>query len=404
MNRYFDLSGVRYIGLSGPEITEAAIPVPNGCPELKELQLTYTSITTSGLSQLTVKDNITSLQISTAAVSDEFFAHPSQFPQLQQLFLNSDQLTNDGLSSLCQISSLRTLHLTQSEGVTNAVMDHIAYLNNLDRLSLHNVDISRFRLDLKSPLTHLHITGEIIDQLPDQLVEQICNTTSLKTLELEQCSMTEADLLRICDLPLLTCLNIPNMDVTSAVIEKIATKGRFDYLGLSADRITEQQVSQLNELSAFPDLRLGLNFQKPKESATAYDHLLVLQPETTLRFTRIKLTEKHRRIFNKKNVASIQLVGVTLPDDGLKSFKRTNPVWGIRIYDVPLSISDVRHIAKYNIEDELILFKTGLDETMIPALFEQSSLPRYLDIKFNKLTRDTRDQLLEQFPQNLLIF
>ncbi len=115
----------------------------NGLENLTTLNLAYAGITDAGLAHLANLKNLESLDLHFTQLRGPGLEHLTRLKNLSTLNLGGTHVTGAGFAHLKELTSLKTLHLGQKPTqFSDADMLHLASLQNLTRLHLNQTKVS----------------------------------------------------------------------------------------------------------------------------------------------------------------------------------------------------------------------------------------------------------------------
>jgi hypothetical protein len=130
-----DLNKIRFLILSGSEITNIGLEQLKGLTQLQWLQLSNPNVTDTGLRQLKGLTQLKRLVLG-VNVTDTGVEHLKGLSQLKELFLRSPNVTDAGLEHLKDLTQLQRLAISLSPNVTDAGLEHLKGLTQLTNLIL----------------------------------------------------------------------------------------------------------------------------------------------------------------------------------------------------------------------------------------------------------------------------
>ena len=342
------------LGLYGVEIQDADVALLEGWQGLKNINFGNTSISPIGLRLLQLMpslqhlrvinqsmkrlgrlqfdddalteiagiDTLRSLTLSDGAkVTDAGVQHLSRLKQLEELRLEDTSLTNKGLQGLCDLARLRVLQLSNTR-ITDDGLVSLRRLSKLEGLYIHNPQ-KRFSVEGLRHLRKMPLTGVYLHdiQMTDEGLEILGGMTRLKSMLLGDLPITDD---RIAKLEGLSDLEIFTPDqciLTDAGIAKLSKFKRLEELKLKSNQISPVSLSHITGL---PLKRLNLvNCQLDRDGLVHLDKLASL--ESLLLFATPIGDAGLAHVKHMKNLRHLFLTGdPSITDDGLKHLHGLN--------------------------------------------------------------------------------
>ena len=292
-------------GLSDQDLQE----IVNHCPNLRKINLNHSKITDQGLSHLSALHLLEHLEvegclITDAAIlslgpltlkrlkslnlkdctllTDATLTHLKPSSHLQSLNLqNCKNISDVGIEYLQFCTSLQDLNLTDCNQITDKSLEYLKHLEFMEKLKLDGCLLltgKTFSHLSNLPLRSLSLNALQID---DQSIAHLTANSSLKTLNLRNCSkLTNVSLallpekLQTLDISLcrnitddgiaflkryskLEYLGMSSRSFSDASIEHVKSLSHLISLDLQSCSITDQGISQLKNLSKIKFLNLG---------------------------------------------------------------------------------------------------------------------------------------------------
>ena len=135
------LGEVTQVGPLQAQVADADLGYLRRLPQLRVLDLGYTSVTDAGLEHLKSLAQLEQLVLSHTRVRDTGLAHLNGLTQLQRLYLAATRVTGAGLEHLRGLSQLQALDLSGT-GVTDAGLKHLEGLSQLEILYVSDTGVT----------------------------------------------------------------------------------------------------------------------------------------------------------------------------------------------------------------------------------------------------------------------
>ena len=175
------LPHVRYLDLSGTDVTDRGLLQLQGLTKLESVKLEYMQVTDAGLPQLQGLRHLILLDFRGTQVTDAGLVHLGRLTRLRVLGLEATQVTSGGLSHLQGMSRLEELDLSGTQ-VTDAGLVHLRRLT-LRGLRLEDTQVTDgglSHLQGMSTLQELDLSGT---QVTDAGLHHLKGLIRLKFLE-----------------------------------------------------------------------------------------------------------------------------------------------------------------------------------------------------------------------------
>lgn len=259
---------IEQLHLFGDEKTECPIDDHeltklNGITQLRLLDTSY--IPFSGSCFATVKNLIHLRTISISSIKnksfDKFFDWTQNFPELIVITLDKASLFKPNFKNLIYNTKLRKISLCKS-GLVDASLKSFSghpsifnlglTFNNITGESLSfiadcpllvNLDLVRCKLtpkgiatiakSHKSEFLKLDITSNV--GVDDACLKDIATMTNLMELYIDNTSITDKDIMQLCELQFLRCLNVRGTKVSEKAVKKLHKKIPYCYILYDSD-------------------------------------------------------------------------------------------------------------------------------------------------------------------------
>jgi Leucine-rich repeat (LRR) protein len=231
------------------------------------------------------------LWLSGTNLTDEGLIYLKALGVLEQLYLMGTQVTNEGIIHLQNLNSLKVLFLGGTQ-ITDAGLAHLKNLTSLRTLSLEGTRVTdeglAYLQDLRS-LTWLSLAGT---QLTDAGLAFLQNITSLESLSLEGTQITDAGLIYLQNLKSLNALSLNGTGVTDVGLGNLQNLTSLKSLLLYATRITDGGLAHLHKLQSL--VVLSLNNTRVTDAGLVHLKDLTSLQEVSFMGTQISREGMHR--------------------------------------------------------------------------------------------------------------
>jgi internalin A len=284
------MSGLRWLGLSGTPITDAGLPYLSGLKNLESLQLDETKVTSAGLAHLKPLQSIVRLRLMDT-VDDEGAKHLAKLNNLKLISANLD-LSDEGVAYLASMPNLEELMLSHGK-VTDASLPAIAAMPRL------------------------------------------------KTLWFQDCKVTDSGLAKLVDHPTLEYVLFSNLQITTKSLDTFVTWPKLKYLNVEIRRESDPQPSweKLSRMSQLEWLNISGAFKakdvkyiagltqlkrldiQPHEPLDdeGMAHLAGLSNLESLHFGTTEVTDKGMQALANKTKVDYMSIYCQATDEGLKA-------------------------------------------------------------------------------------
>ena len=225
---------------------DKCVPYITGLTKLKDLHLSYTNISTKGLSLLGGFKSLDNLTLAGGLIDEELRIVSEQFKTLKSLRIGENRLTDKGLAYLEDLSSLERLEIVVSGRLTGDCLVHLAKLPSLRYLMPGGTNLN------------------------DDAMVYLKDIPSLRILDARSLTnLTDAALVHIGEIRNLEALNLHwSKNITDDGIEKLSKLKSLKKLDINNSRVTDKGLSYLISCKNLEDLTLpykgisdiGLNY------------------------------------------------------------------------------------------------------------------------------------------------
>jgi Leucine-rich repeat (LRR) protein len=145
------LEKLEHLSFGGNKMSGAALPHLKLLPSLKELSISGSQRTDSGLWNIAVTDfnidhiaqlNLEVLDLGETAISDRGVARLARLKNLHTLDLHGTRVTSKGIEALAELPNLRHLKLWRARGIDDAAIPTFRRIKKLEILELPETGIT----------------------------------------------------------------------------------------------------------------------------------------------------------------------------------------------------------------------------------------------------------------------
>jgi len=262
-------------------------------------------ITNRFLKEIAKIPSITSLNLASSLVTDEGMTYLPQMPNLEDLDLQYTKITDRGLLEVCRIRSLKSLSLSNIEGLSNAALTHLRDLPKLEYVDIKDrlagIPVFRRSKLITRPLTY----ASALYSYSPECLQGWSLFPELEHINIKRTKTKDEDLLPLVNLKKLRCLNLNfnhnitdkgllilekvrslselslvyNKNITTAGMETLACYPKLKQLDLRATNIND---SGLPALIPAPSLK-SLNIRGcPALSEPARERFSTARPDVSV--------------------------------------------------------------------------------------------------------------------------
>lgn len=243
------LRSLQLLNLNGRKsVTDLGLVHLRGLTELRELDLSFTGATGSGLKSLERMTRLRKLVLPTGPISDDDLAHLGGLTGLEWLQAGSTQrgITDAGLAHLKGLVNLKVLSL-HSPRITSSGLAALRGMSRLEMLTL-----GRTGVDDLAPIGHLTgLTSLSLSATPidDAGLAPVARMSGLRSLHLEHTQITDAGLVHLRGLKAMAILSLDHTRITDAGLEHIAGLTNLENLWLNHTAISDRGLPRLAALN-----------------------------------------------------------------------------------------------------------------------------------------------------------
>lgn len=245
--------------------TPVAPPKPNAAEVIARFkQLAPGQVNDTALSEIGALteglEELTEINASSTAVTDNGLVHLTKLPQLKKLDLNGAKVSDAGMSTLTQIPSLESLSI-QTTSVTDSGVAALNALPNLKFLDMRNcqLGVNGFAAIGKMPALE-EIRLDSVAGINDSTFDLICNATTLKRLHMNYVGgITDNAMKSLSKLEILEELHVNECPVSCEALATVVKTGLKNLKKLSVNKcpITLAGAKAINSCKSLEHLNVG---------------------------------------------------------------------------------------------------------------------------------------------------
>jgi Leucine-rich repeat (LRR) protein len=252
-------------------VSSAGFKALEGHPTLESLSLwSITSASSINDESLVLMGNIRSLNrliVKKAPISDDGLAslidRLSEVGKIKSLSLDRcPHISNHGLRVIGKLKTLERLYLSQNPGLTSGLLQEVAKLTNLRRLSMNELALDESDLAHLSSLVNLESLSlsraESDGSLTNQGMQHLSPLKSLSSLTINNANIDDDGVTTVAKLSKLRTLSLYGTQISDAGLANLANQlTDLESLVLSATQVTDSGMSHVGKLTKLKTLRLG---------------------------------------------------------------------------------------------------------------------------------------------------
>ena len=209
------------------------------------------------------REQVTFLNITRAAITDESLQHLTKLPELTQLDLTSTSIDGHGITSLRECSTLRKLKVSGVLRMTPQGWEEISKLSQLEVLdvssssNISNTDVAKFMA-----LTNLRELNLSETPITDDAFKSLAEMEGLEILKIEGNGLLKGHGLQAYtrSKPVLRELHAMRTPIHAAGLKHIKSIPKLEFLDISSTSLSDQQFADLKGANNLVHLKVGANF------------------------------------------------------------------------------------------------------------------------------------------------
>ncbi len=213
--------------------------------------------------------SVIDVRLTCCRISDAWLTHLNGLTKLQSLSINGTNVTDEGLKHLRNLTNLQELSLYDTF-VTDVGLKHLKGLTNLRMLVLSGTDRGPKSPGGKSALPRAYSSsgqprldsrmGMPGTNITDAGLEHLEGLTNLQWLSLDSTNISDSGLIHLKRLTNLGTLNLSGTNVGDAGLENLKGLTKLQDLNLKNTNVTDAGLVHLKRLTSLQSLDLGGSF------------------------------------------------------------------------------------------------------------------------------------------------
>jgi len=328
--------------------------------------------------------NVTKLDVVAADLKDTDLDYLKDLPALVDLDLAKSSITDNGLGILASLPQLKSLGLQRCNLITDAGLQHLDHVPNLERLYVLYTLIGDDGMEHVAKLKQLRVLDLRGTKVGDAGLEKLRDHPALVDLKLRAASITDEGMPHIATLKQLRSLEAEDTYVTDDGLPHLAALTELQKLNLWRSFVSEVGFEKLTGLTKLRDLRLRGTATRAKVLGSltgAKDTLVYLDLiECPIDDAELAAIEP----FQKLETLEIWQTG--LGDAGLAHIGKLASLKSLDVSKcLKVTSAGVANLVKLSKLDALNLSETGINDEALEILAQLHGL-KSLDVRLTSVT------------------
>jgi internalin A len=283
---------VTSVSMRSTSITDREMAVLTKLPQLSDLNLEQTEISSDGLSSIAAIKSLRSLNLGHTLLGDNALASLTPLVNLRTLHLSSTLVQGPGLSAISGLTNLRELNLDGAP-LGNEGMEHVAKIYGLETLSLRYTNLTDPAMDQIGKLKNLRRLDLSSVDVTEKGLMSLVGMNNLVDLDLSFARFAEPGLQVLLALPQLRRLGLEQTSISDKGMVWVAALPHLEALNLNYTTVSDAGFAKLSGISTLTELKLDrtdigdssvavLTAQKNLKYADLYHTLISEQGHSTL--------------------------------------------------------------------------------------------------------------------------
>lgn len=247
LKRLGDQPDLRNVQLSGTAVTSAGLIHLKHLTNLERLNVCLTAVSDDGFEHLAAMTKMRRMTICASKITGSGFKHLAGMKQLESINLHSAPASDEGLAAIGKLTSLKRLEIVHTH-VTDAGLKHLAGLVNLRQLHVHGPETTATALPFISQLQELYELDVYDRPASNQTLEQIGKLPKLRMLMLPNGIFDDEGVKHLTKVTTLESVTLDSPKVTDASIEHLVALKNLRKLHLGRAALTPAGRERLKSL------------------------------------------------------------------------------------------------------------------------------------------------------------
>ena len=254
------LQSLRYLSISGPQLTDAKIAGVGQLPQLTQLSIAAHD-NSQGLRHIAKLKSLRYLNLQ--AVRDPWLdrnlAYISGLTELEEIDFKDSMIGDAGLAQLRNMKKLKKLDLFSNPNtgrITDKGIAHLKSLTALQEVRLPSQCLTTAGVVHLAEMDSVRKLNVWSKHLTDKDIAQLATMKSLEDLDLSCANITDAGLAELCRGTSLKSLTIGRCKVTDAGLANVANLKSLEYLSLAHVPISGDGLAALKQCPSLREICL----------------------------------------------------------------------------------------------------------------------------------------------------
>jgi Leucine-rich repeat (LRR) protein len=246
--------------------------------QLESLQVDGGELLVEDAREIAGLRNLRELTLQLVEVTDESLRPLAELKKLESFHLlhrgRGQRVTSKGIAFVAEMPKLRSLTLGRIESLDDEVLSHLENVAELELLNLDQATITGaeiHRLARLPKLTTLNLIGTKVD---DEAMEKLSKLPQLESLDVSGTNVTDDGLRHVAALKNLRELRLFGNAISDAGMEHISSLAQLEELMIGNTNVTDAGLEHLEKLSKLRALWLGDNSKVTKSGVLQLEKAL----------------------------------------------------------------------------------------------------------------------------------
>ncbi|KAL5150319.1 F-box/LRR-repeat protein 14 [Glycine soja] len=250
-------------------------------------------------------------------VTDSDIKSISELINLKELQISNSSITDIGITYLRGLEKLTTLNV-EGCNITAACLEFIHALTSLACLNLNRCGLSDDGFEKISGLKNLKRLSLAFNRITDACLVHLKGLTNLEYLNLDSCRIGDGGLANLTGLTLLKSLVLSDTDIGNSGLRYISGLKKLEDLNVSFTTVTDNGLKRLSGLTQLK----SLNLDARQITDAGLANLTSLSGLITLDLFGARISDNGTTFLRSfKNLQSLEICGGGLTDAGVKNIR-----------------------------------------------------------------------------------